>query len=37
MDIRDKYALAQRSKFDALQENLVNAHLEAAAENIPTK
>ena len=48
-DIRDKYALALRNKFDALQEktethtpneeyeNFVNAHLEAAAECIPTK
>ena len=47
-DIRDKYALALWNKFDALQktethtlndeyENLVNAHLEAAVEYIPTK
>ena len=48
-DIRDKYALAQRNKYDALPEktetrtpnkeykNLINAHLEAAAEFIPTK
>ena len=48
-DIRDKYALALRNKYDALQEktethtlneeyeNLVNAHLEAAVEYIPTK
>ena len=47
-DIRDKYALALRNKFDALQktethtpndeyENFVNTHLEAAAECIPTK
>ena len=47
--IRDKYALTLRNKFDALQEisetptpndeyeNFVNAHLEAAAECIPTK
>ena len=47
-DIRDKYALALRNKFDALQdktetytpnyeyENFVNAHLETAAECIPT-
>ena len=46
--IRDKYALALRNKFHALQktethtpndeyENFVNAHLEAAAECIPTK
>ena len=47
-DIRDKYALTLRSKFDALQEkteihllnnkyeNFINAHLEAAAECIPT-
>ena len=48
-DIRDKYALTLRNKFDALQEktetripndeyeNFVNAHLEVAAECIPTK
>ena len=48
-DIRDKYALALRKKFDAHQEktethtlndeyeNFFNAHLEAAAECIPTK
>ena len=48
-DIRDKYTLALRNKFDALQEktethtpsdkykNFVNAHLETAAERIPTK
>ena len=48
-DIRDKYALTLRNKFDELQdktkshtpndeyENFVNAHLEAAAECIPTK
>ena len=48
-DIRDKYMLAFRNKFDALQEkteiltpnykyeNFVNAHLEAAAKNIQTK
>ena len=47
-DIRDKYALTLRNKFDALQkiethtpndenENFINAHLEAAAEYIPTK
>ena len=48
-DISDKYALKLRNKFDALQEktethtpndeykNFVNAHLEAAAEYIPTK
>ena len=48
-DIRDKYALALRNKYDALHEkiethtpneeyeNFVNAHLEAAAEYIPTK
>ena len=48
-DIRDKYSLTLRNKFDALQdiletptpneefENCVNAHLEAAAECIPTK
>ena len=47
--IRDKYALALRNKFNALQEktkthipndeyeNFVNAHLEVAAEYIPTK
>ena len=47
-DIRDKYVLALRNKFDALQktethtpndeyENFVNAHLEAATKYIPTK
>ena len=47
MDIKDKYTLALRNKFDALQkseirtpndeyENFVNAHLEAAAKCIPT-
>ena len=48
-DIREKYALALRNKFDAQQEktekhtpnneyeNFVNAHLESAAEYIPTK
>ena len=48
-DIRDKYALTLRNKFNTLQEksethtlndeyeNFVNAHLEAAAECIPTK
>ena len=48
-DIRNKYALIQRNKFDALQEktethipngkyeDIVNAHLEAAVEFIPTK
>ena len=48
-DIRDKYTLTLRNKFDALQEiseqpspndeyeNFVNAHLEAAAKCIPTK
>ena len=48
-DIRDKYVLALRNKFDALlekteirtpngeYENFVNAHLEAAAKCIPTK
>ena len=47
-DIRDKYVLALRNKFDALQEteihtpndeyvNFVNAHFEAAAKCIPTK
>ena len=48
-DIRDKYTLALRNKFDAQQEisetptpndeyeNFVNAHVEAAAECIPTK
>ena len=48
-NIRDKYALALRNKFDALQEktethtpndeyeNFFNAHLEAAAEYIPIK
>ena len=47
--IRDEYVLALRNKFDALQEktethtpnveyeNFVNAHLEVAAECIPTK
>ena len=47
-DIRDKYALTLRNKFDALQEktethtsndeyeNFVNAHLKAEAECIPT-
>ena len=48
-DIRDKYGLTLRNKFDALQEksethtpnneyeNFANAHLEAVAERIPTK
>ena len=48
-DIRDKYVIALRKKFNALQEktethtpndeyeNFVNAHLEAAAKCIPTK
>ena len=48
-DIRDKYVIALRNKFDVLQEktethtpndeyeNFVNAHLEAAAKFIPTK
>ena len=48
-DIRDKYVIALRNKFDALQEktetrtpndeyeNFVNAHLEAAAKYMPTK
>ena len=46
-DIRDKYVLTLRNKFDAQQkethspndeyENFVKAHLEAAAECIPTK
>ena len=48
-DIRDKYVLVLRNKFDALQEktdihtpnneyeNFVDAHLEAAAKYIPTK
>ena len=48
-DIRNKYALALRNKFYAQQEktethtpndeyeNSVNAHLEAAAEYMPTK
>ena len=48
-NIRDKYALTLKNKFNALQEktekhapndeyeNFVNAHLEAAAECIPTK
>ena len=47
-DIRDKYALTLGNKFDVLQktethtpndvyENFVNAHLEVAAECIPTK
>ena len=48
-DIRDKYPITLRNNFDALQEksetktpndeyeNFVNAHLEAAAECIPTK
>ena len=47
--IRDRYAFALRNKYDALHEktethtsneeyeNFVNAHLEAAAEFIPTK
>ena len=48
IDIRDKYVIAFRNKFDALQktetrtpndeyENFVNAHLEAAAKYIQTK
>ena len=49
MDIRDRYVVALRNKFDALQEktgirtpnyeyeNFVNIHLEAAAKYIPTK
>ena len=48
-DIRDKYVLALRSKFNALQEkteihtpneeyeNFVNAHLDGAAKCVPTK
>ena len=48
-DIRNKYTLTLRNKFDALQEiietltpndeyeNFINAHLEAAAECIATK
>ena len=48
-DIRDKYVLALRNKFDALHEkteiltpndeyeNFVNAHIEAAAKYTPTK
>ena len=48
-DIRDRYTLSLRNKFDAQQEiseiptpnnecdNFANAHLEAAAEYIPTK
>ena len=48
-DIRDKYVLALKNKFDILREkteihtlndeyeNFVNAHLEAAAKYIPTK
>ena len=48
-DIRDKYVLTQRNKFNALQEktethtpndeyeNLINGHLEAAAKYIPAK
>ena len=48
-DIRDKYVMALRNKFDALQEktetctpndeyeNFVNVHLEVAAKYIPTK
>ena len=48
-DIRDQYAIALRNKYDALKEktethtpneeceNFVNAHLETAAEFIPTK
>ena len=48
-DIRDKYIIALRNKFDTLQEktethtpndeyeNLINAHLEAAAKYIPAK
>ena len=47
-DIRDKYVISLRNKFDSLQqkigmrtpndeyENFVNAHLEAAAKYIPT-
>ena len=40
--MRDKYALALRKKFDARTpndkyENFINAHLEVAAECIPTK
>ena len=47
--IRDKYVIARRNKFDALQkktetdtlndeyENFINAHLEEAAKYIPTK
>ena len=49
MTITDKYTLTLRNKFDEVQEisevltpndeyeNFVNAHLEAAAECIPTK
>ena len=48
-DIRDKYTLTLRNKFDAFQEisetptpndeyeNFVNVHLEAAAECLPTR
>ena len=47
-NIKDKYAIALRNKFDALQkteihtpndeyENFINSHLEAAAEYMPTK
>ena len=48
-DVRDKYALELRNRFETLQEktekstpndeyeNFVNAHLEAAAKYIPTK
>ena len=48
-DIRDKYVLELRNRFETLQEktekgtpndkyeNFVNAHLEAAAKSIPTK
>ena len=48
-DIRDRYVIALRNKFDAQQErtetrtpndeyeSFVNAHLEAAAKYIPTK
>ena len=48
-DIKDKYVIALRNKFDALQEktetripndeyeNFVNAHIDAAAKYIPTK
>ena len=48
-NISDKYTLTLRNKFDALQvisemltpndkyENFVNAHIEVAAERIPTK